>query len=211
MAENITKLVENYILEHASIKDCLKNKLINYSALSRKISKELGVKPKNFDAVLVALRRLSNKLEKKSVSQRRTMDIVKRSSFEIRNKVAVLVIEKGIIPDSVFKLQKEIRKTSGTLQIIEGASAITIITDEATYKTVRDAFKNRIIKTSLDLVAIIIKSPEDLEETPGVISYFYSLLGEREINIVETISCWTDTIILIEKKNLDKTLKVIRL
>ena len=185
--------------------------MINYSALSRNISKDLNIKPKNFDAVLVALRRMSDKLKKKSVVQKKTMSVVKQSSLEIKNKMAVIVIEKGIIPESISNLQKELRKTNGTLQIIEGASAITIITNEAIYKRVEDTFKNSIIKVTLDLVAIIIKSPKDLEETPGVVSYFYSLLGEREINIIETISCWTDTIILIEKKNLSEVLEVIQL
>ena len=34
---NIRKAVDEYILEHQSIKDCLSEKMINYSSLARKI------------------------------------------------------------------------------------------------------------------------------------------------------------------------------
>jgi len=43
---SITKLTEDYILEHPSVKDCLKNDLVNFSSLSRKIAEELGLNPK---------------------------------------------------------------------------------------------------------------------------------------------------------------------
>ncbi|MBI3026775.1 ACT domain-containing protein, partial [Candidatus Woesearchaeota archaeon] len=67
---NITKLTENYILEHPSIKDCLKNGLINYSSLSRQIASDLNLNPKNnFDAILIACRRFTGKLKKEEIHE----------------------------------------------------------------------------------------------------------------------------------------------
>ena len=49
---------------------------------------------------------------------------------------------------------------------------------------------------------LIIKSPEDMEKVPGVVSYIYSLLGDHGVNVVETMSCWTDTIVVVSEKEI---------
>ena len=41
-----TELTEKYLSEHPSIKDCLKEGIINYSKLSRKIANELEIEKK---------------------------------------------------------------------------------------------------------------------------------------------------------------------
>lgn len=48
---------------------------------------------------------------------------------------------------------------------------------------------------------IVVHSPEELEATPGVVAFIATLLAEQSVNIVEFISCWTETIIVIEKKD----------
>ena len=53
-------------------------------------------------------------------------------------------------------------------------------------------------------------SAKQIETTSGVISYLYSLLGENNINILETLSCWTDTIFLVEEKDLSRVMEFLR-
>ena len=60
------------------------------------------------------------------------------------------------------------------------------------------------------LTLITIKSPEDIETTPGVVSYLYSLFGEHGINIVETMSCWTDTIFVVSEDDFPKAMRVLK-
>ena len=128
---NITKLTENYIQEHPSVKDCLRNGLVNYSSLSRKIASEskLNVK-KDFDAILIACRRFKRKLKKEEIFERRILKILKASKIEIKNKVIAIVLEKDVFYGTLLNLEKEIKKRNEIFRIIEGASAITIITSE---------------------------------------------------------------------------------
>src|SRR5213596_1136459 len=51
----IAREVRDYIAGHPSVSDALKMGIVNYSALARKISKELGIRQK--EAVLAACRR----------------------------------------------------------------------------------------------------------------------------------------------------------
>ncbi len=204
---NITKTVENYIREHPSINDNLKKGLINYSSLARKIGKELTIK--KFDAILIACRRYAEKLKTQRTREKEILDILKKSKFEVKNRVIAVVLEPNIYFDDLIELQKNIKKQSGVLHFVQGSSSITIITSFEFLPEIKDYFKSKIVKINQNLVEIILISSEKLEDTPGVMSYLYSLFAENDINIVETMSCYTDTLFLINEHELAKALKIL--
>ena len=208
---NITKLAEAYIMQHPSVKDCVKNGLINYSSLSRQILSELGLSPKNhFDAVLIACRRTRSKLRKEDELEKKILKILKESKIEIKNKIIAVVVEKDIYFETLLSMEKEMRKRKEVFRVIEGASAITIITSEDFLESIKKNFKNKIILENRNLAEITIKSPREMETTPGAFAYLCSLFGENNINIVETLSCWTDTIFLIDEKDTGKVMGLLR-
>jgi len=208
---NITKLTEEYISEHPYVKDCLKKGLINYSSLTRQICNDLDLNAKkNFDAVLIACRRYFRKIKSEATTERKILDILKNSKIEVKNKINVIVLEKNIIFSNLLYIEKEAKKLLDTFHIIEGANAVTIITSNDFSKKIKQTFRNKIIKENTDLVEVILKSPQQIETTAGVVSYIYSLLGENGVNIFETLSCWTDTIFLVEEKDLSKVMELLR-
>ncbi len=209
--QSVTKLAEEYISNHPSVKDCLKNDLINFSSLSRQIASELDLNlKKNFDAILIACRRYQRKLKNEEVSERKISKILKNSKIEIKNKVIAVVLEKDIFFGTLQNLEKEIKKRKEIFRIIEGASAITVITAEEFLEMIRKYFKNKIIIENTNLAEITIKSPKEIEEVPGTYAYLCSLFGENNINIVETLSCWTDTIFLVDEKDAGKVMSLLR-
>ncbi len=205
---NNTKAAESYVLQHPSIKDSLKKGLINYSKLARQIIEDFGLKKMDFDAVLVALRRLEYKLQKKKSFERAIRNLLKESSLEIKNKIMVCIVQKG--SHNIPELQKVIKKRNGELHIVEGMKVMTLITNQEFEGAVNSYLKNKIIKKSKDLVEIMLRSPETLEDIPGVVGYLYSLFGDNNINIVETMSCWTDTIFVIEEKELQRVIQLLK-
>ena len=208
---NITKLTERYILEHPSVKDCLKNCLINYSSLSRKIAAELNLDLKgNFDAILIACRRFKGKLKREENFEAKILKILKNSKIEVKNKIAAVVLEKSIFFENLISLEKEIKNRKEIFRIIEGVSAITIITSEEFLGLIKKYFKNKIITENKNLAEITIKSPEEIETTPGTYAYLCSLFGENNINIVETLSCYTDTIFLVKEEDIGKVMGLLR-
>lgn len=208
---SITKLAEGYILRHPSVKDCLKNGVINYSSLSRKIAAELKLDPKkNFDAILIACRRLKRKLKNEDISEKKILEVLKDSKIEIKNKVIAIVLEKDIFFGNLLSLEKEIKKDKEIFRVIEGLSAITIITSENFLSRIQKIFKSKIIVENKRLAEITIKSPKEIENIPGAYAYLCSLFGENNINIVETLSCWTDTIFLIKEEDAGKVIGLMR-
>ena len=208
---NITKLTEQYISEHPSIKDCLKKGLIDYSSLTRQLctDSDLDLK-KNFDAILIACRRYHRKIGKEAVLENKIIKVLKDSKLEVKNKIDVVLVEKDIYYGHIIELQKEIKKKSELFHIIEGSNTITVVTSHEFLGVVKKLFKNKIIKVTEDLAEVTLKSSEDVENIPGIIAYLSTLLAENGINIIETMSTWTDTLFVIAEKDIAKVMGLLR-
>jgi aspartokinase len=63
-----------------------------------------------------------------------------------------------------------------------------------------------ILEEKSNLVAIIITSPQKIVETPGCVTSFYNALSRVHINIEETLSCSTETIMVLQLKDVGKAL-----
>ena len=201
---SLNKVAKEYINNHISIKDCLKKGIINYSALARKIADELKIDEKNFSALLVACRRYANSMNYVE-QEKKIINILKNSELEIKNKIVVAIIDKRINPEKILELQKK----ADVFYLIEGTKVYTVITSEKHLGELKK-FEKNIIKLSKDLAMIILKSPEQVETTSGVMSFLFSLFGEQGVNIVETMSCWTDTILIISEKDIPKTINFLK-
>ncbi len=205
------ELAGKYIEEHPSIQDCLKNDLVNYSKLSRKIAKEIGVDKKtSVEAILVACRRYVQKTSKESIKEKEILSVLKKSSLEIKNKILVAIIDKKIYLDNLIDIEKEVRSKVDTFYAVEGTKVFTIITTEKYQKDIETLFKKNLVKVSNNYAMITLKSPEDLENTPGIVGYLYGLFAQKGINIVETMSCWTDTIFVIDEQHVAKVMEFLK-
>jgi len=206
-----TELTEQYLEEHPSIKDCLKHGIINYSKLSRKIAKELNIEKKtSLEAILIACRRYEAKLKNEKILENKILDILKRSELEIKNKIVVAIIDKKSYMGNLIEIEKKIQKTADVFNAIEGTKVFTVIISEKYLEDLQTLFDKNMIKISKNLAMITIKSPKDLENTPGVNAYIFSMFSEHGINIVEQMSCWTDTIIVISENDIATVMKFLK-
>ncbi len=207
---NITKVAEQYIAERPSVRDCLKKRLVNYSKLSRQLIKENGLKGSDFDAVLIALRRYFWKLSKTAATEEKIRALLSKSRIDIKTKIVVVVIDKHVFTDDLLEMERKVKKSKGAFYAIEGTDAITIITAAAVLNEIKKLFKSGIIKVWEGLALIVIDSPEEIEETPGVFSYLLGLLSDRGINVLETMSCWSETLFVVSEKDIAKVLEALK-
>ncbi|HHN81603.1 MAG TPA: hypothetical protein ENN11_03165 [Methanomicrobia archaeon] len=202
------EITKEYIDTHPSIKDCISNNLINYSKLAEKIAREKDIQKKTSkDAIIVASRRYFEQLRPKRSHEDVIMDILSKSELEIKNKIVVFIVKKTVHPRTLISLEDKIKKEQDIYYSIEGSTAITLITTEKHRQLLRDALGDDVFKSSEDLAMITIKSPPELETTPGVIAHLYSLFGEHGINICETMSCWTNTIFIINEADIARAMQ----
>lgn len=207
MAINTTELTHKFIQEHPQIKHCLKKGLINYSSLARHISDELNLKNKaSNESILVAARRVQEKIKNSSDTSKEINELLNNSEVEIKTKILVLIVKKPLQFDKMLQIQNKIKSEGGLFFMLDGSNHFTLITQQKYEKAILVKFKQNTIKVNSELALVTIKSSQDIEKIPGVVSYLTSLFSENDVNICEFLSCWTDTMFVIDSKDLNKAL-----
>ena len=199
--ESIAERTRTYIDSHPSIRDCIARDLINFSSLARLIMKDMGIK--NEEAVMIACRRYAMRLGKHD-HEKEILKVLGNSRLEVKTKICIVTAKNDWTV--LHRLESVFRKLineKAIMQVIQGAQAITIIADEKLKGEVVDAVgKENVLKVRQDLVEISVKSPEVIVDTSGVYATLVSSLAEGGLNIVETASCYTDTIFIVNEEDM---------
>ncbi|MCX6802231.1 MAG: hypothetical protein NT067_03900 [Candidatus Diapherotrites archaeon] len=204
---NASKETEKFIEERPYVKAAVKKGLVNYSALARLIKSETGSKSSD-DALIVAARRYVEKIKGCGADKKEILALLKKSRVEIKSRVNAAVFSSLVPLKVLLQSQKEAQDAGEPFHLIKGTSTFTVITSEEFFGGL-SSLKPFIVKSQKGLVEITLKSPKEIESVPGVVAFLYSLFAERGINIVETTSCWTDTIFVVSQKDLGKALELL--
>ncbi|NLL94571.1 MAG: ACT domain-containing protein [Thermoplasmatales archaeon] len=199
VGESIAEKARAYIDAHPCIRDCVSKGLINYSSLARLIMKDLGLD--NEEAVMMACRRYAGKLGTTSEHELSILSILKDSRLEMRTKTCIVTAKNDwTVLHKMDNLFKDLWTDNSIMQIVQSASAVTIIADESLKGRIVDTVgRFNVIKIREGLVEIAVKSPERIVDTSGVIAFLITSLSNAGINIEETISCHTDTIFIVDE------------
>ena len=185
IAQNVRSHLQNkpYLLE------ALEKGIVNLSELSRQIQEELKIG--NTSAVKAALRRFSEELQKhKQKREEKVLQILKRSSIAVYDRKSVMITSK------------EMNTKNGMKVDLLGKFVYLLDRGDVPERI------NALVKHD-NCTMIVMHSPEELEATPGVVAFLTALLAEQNVNIIEFISCWTETIIVVEKKDSLKAYEVL--
>ena len=208
---NITKITESYVEGHPSIRDCVKKRLINYSRLSREILHSSNLSKESFDAVLIACRRYYRKILNAGILEDQILAIMSKSKLEVRNKIAVAVLYKDIFSDDLIEIEKKAKKSKEAFYAIEGTDAITLVISEELLDSVKAAFKSGVKKSWKGLALVLIKSPEGMQDaTPGFLTFLTGKISGHGINILEIMSCWSETLLVVSEGDIAKVLDALR-
>ncbi|MEM0360119.1 MAG: hypothetical protein QXK06_02135 [Candidatus Diapherotrites archaeon] len=204
---NASKEVQKFVEERPFIKQALKKGIVNFSALARLVKAESGSKSSE-EALVVAARRYVEKTRFSGAEKGEIIALLKKSRVEVKSKVNAAVFSQLVPLKALLEAQKEAQDSGEPFHLIKGTSTFTVITSEEFFSGLSH-LKPFILKNQKGLVEITLKSPKEIESIPGVVAFLYSLFAERGINIVETTSCWTDTLFVISCKDLSMALKIL--
>ena len=128
--ESLAEKTRNYIDAHPSIKDCVSKGLINYSSLARLIMKDSGIE--NEEAVMIACRRYAGKLGITTDHETSILRILKDSRLEMRTKTCIVTAKNDwTVLHKMDNLFKDLWNENSIMQIVQSASAVTIIADKS--------------------------------------------------------------------------------
>ena len=185
----IAQDVRSYLRNKPYLLEALEKGIVNLSELSRQIQLEL--KTRNTSAVKAALRRFSAELQRhKQKREEKVLQVLRRSGIAVYDKKSVMITTKEIDTKNGLKVD---------------------LLDKHVYLLDRSDLPERInaLVKHEDCTMIVVHSPEELEATPGVVAFLATLLAEQNVNIIEFISCWTETIMVVEKKDSLKAYEVL--
>lgn len=206
--ESIAERTRLYIDAHPSIKDCISKDLINYSSLARLIMKDLAIG--NEEAVMIACRRYAVKLGRQD-HEKDILRVLKNSRLELKTKIAIITAKNDwTVLHRLETIFKKLLNEKSIMQVIQGTHAITIIADEKLKNEVVNAVgQENVLKTRQDLVEISVRSPERITETSGVFAYLAYNLADGGINVVESVSVFTDTIFIVNEEDMMQAYSVL--
>ena len=204
-AVSITKVVKGVIDEDLSLQDALGRRYGNYTAIARlikpKVEKDLGRKV-NFESLVTSVKRVKPRLQ---LAQGSIEAVLARSVINVRTDVAKLNLEKT---KRSLESARNIMATyqEEFLEISESNSAITMIFDQKLLEEILKKFNDDdVLDEQPDLAAIIVHSPTEIVRTPGVVLSIYTKIAENHVNIEDTVSCFTDTIVVIRMDEVART------
>jgi len=204
----LAKAVQYLIENDPPIQDAIERGYANFSAIARLLkpkAEELLGRKVTLEGMITSVKRARTKYR----PSRKQLRVIAESVITIRTNLAKISLEKtrrnlerarlisAEFPEAFF-------------QILEGTSTLTLITDERIFSRVRLKFEDaEILDERQNLAAVIVQSPKDIVDTPGCIMVFYNAISRRQINIEETISCYTETIIVLRTEDSVKVYSIL--
>ena len=204
MVNSISKTVQTLIDEDLSLQDALQRDYGNYSAIARMLLpkiKEAVNQNVKLESVITSVKRAKANY---TILQGKITRVVAGSVLNIRTDMAKVSVEKT--RTNLEKIRKTVAQFSGEfLQVIEGISVVTLISDLLSFRKICSIFaEEAVVDKKQNLATVIIRSPDEIIDTPGCVQAFYNAVSRRHINIEETMSCFTETIIVLAMEDVSK-------
>lgn len=175
-------LVRLYLKRRPQLLSMVSNGICNYSALARRLQKDIfPAKKSEFTAIKAALLRLSREEDARDKSWEKDVErVLKGSSVEVRSDVSVVSSKGGIgVPVIATSNSK-----SGVMSVIDSSFSKQL--------------KKKGLKVLDELSLVIISSPPTLQDTPGCVATIIDAIASEGINVLEFISCHTDTLMVVK-------------
>jgi len=184
----ISKEVYTYLKQKPYVLEAVEQEIVNYSALARKISEDLG--NVNFEAVKSPLIRLAKDLRNnKKKREQKVINLLKKADFSINSKIATIHhISLLNIESIAFS-----KTPSGYMYFVKENTA-----EKSTFKKIDYGF-----------AIIHIKNPKEIEDTPGVAAFLLSTLASENINVVHLMDCREDTFLVIKESDASLAFKAL--
>jgi len=207
-SQSVAHRVREYLDAHPVVGDAVRSGIANYSAVARRIAEELGVR--TTDAIVAACRRYPRG-RRETARHANIQRVLRKSRIETRTKVAAITVDQGAdVLQRLGDVVEELLDESSLCRVIQVSRGTVVIVDEDSVpRVLRQLRERQVIGVRKGLVEVAVTSPESIEETPGLLRHLTGVLSAQEINIVEALSCYTDTVFLLDEASLSVAMAVL--
>ena len=191
-----------YIDEHPSIRDALRDDLVNFAFLARKILSERALR--NEEAVEIALRRYQREMRSASAALDAIRGVLRTSRLEVRGRMALIRIrEDAEILDRLLQIGRMMApalRRRGVFQMFQGTQALTILCEDDLLGALLEQIPARkVLRVQRELAIVAVRSDPRVADTPGVLTTMAEELYRLGLNCLETVSVHTDSIFVVSE------------
>ncbi len=198
---SISEAVQALVDGDLSLQDALQRGYGNYSAIARMLKpriEEILGRDVKLESVITSVKRarIEHGPRREEIAK-----IIAGSVINLRTDVAKITVEKTTRTSEI--LRKTLTDFVGEfLQVLEGMSTVTLVFDQRLFEGIHSTLRgHHILDERKNLAAIIINSPREIVDAAGCTIAFYNPVSRKHINIEESMSCYTDTVIVISMED----------
>ncbi|MCS7111336.1 MAG: ACT domain-containing protein [Ignisphaera sp.] len=210
---SISQTVYEVVSGDPILQQCISREIVNFTRLARKlkplVSQVVG-RDVPIESIKMALIRYAYKLmDERRTYSKEVLAILAKSSVELRMGISITTIRSRAFHASMPLLVKLAMK-SRFIAVMQSITTATVVLDnDTTEEFLKSVDSNDVIYVQRDQAAIVVVSPEAIMYTPGVIAYVSNILAQNSINIIHIESCYTDTIIIVSKDDVQRAFNVL--
>ena len=209
---SIAEVVEELVIGDPVLRQCIARGAANYSRIARQlrrqVSRELG-REVSIDSIKMALIRLAQRMSAGEHPGDDVLRVLASSSIEVRTGVSILSLRLDALP-RLYPLLPEIAPRARFFAVMHSVLAVTLAVDDTLVdRIVGEIGGDQILEMGRGYSAIVIVSPDDVMRVPGIIAYISNLLALNNINIVHIESCYTDTILIVDRHDMEKAFNLL--
>ena len=203
-AASAADVTRAYIDEHPSIREALKDDLLNFTALARKVQGERPLR--NEEAVTIACRRYQRELARDTPERTAIRRVLAESRLQVHSRVALVRLrdDSEVIDRLLALARRTLPSASGrrVFEVFQGTRATTILCEESYLSTLLPEVPVRLqVAVERGLATLVFRSRPEVAETPGILGYIAEMLYRRGINCLETVSVHTDSIFVFRDRD----------
>ncbi len=181
---SIANDVRIYLRNKPYMLEAIEKDIANLSKLARVVQDDLKIDSDY--AVKAALLRFSEEVKKtKHKREEKILDIFKRCKVSVWDNISLLISDKHIDVENRAKVKIE--------------PYHIYIVDKRIFEKLKKDIKDELIQFFDECTVLHISSPKEIQKTPGYLATVLSILAEQNINVIEFLSCYAETIILVER------------
>jgi len=199
----ISHVVKDMINKHVFLQEAIHQEIVSYNKLADnikpEIEKELNKKVKH-NAIVMALRRYSEKLEEK---QEKTSLNYFREILLKTDVCYIMVEESSTALSKMQNLYKKMELKHGKIfNLVHGIYEVNIITNQSNKKIVIDELRDEnILRIIDDLVLVSLLYSKDYLMTPGVLYNVLRFLTWENINVISINLTSQELNLLVSRKD----------
>ena len=187
--------VRGFVKSRPYVSEALENNIVNVSQLARAIRRELKIH--STYAIKAELRRYSFRLRmNRSFREQNVLRVLRLSKLMILDNLSI------VITDREFEITNKMKIKLSDLHYV-------YLVEKGLLKKIRETVKRNLCLVHEDCTALVVNSPEQMETTPGVVWYLTSLLSSQNVYSLAFTSCYTETNIVIERKDAIKGYEIL--